>query len=299
MPEEARVLEDNRPEILKDLDSFNTAPEFGMLGVLQEQEAKFREQQKETSEPEPKPEPKEEPDDDSYTKVYAPLNTSIQELNYQQSNRLENLERSLNDVRNLVGARMAPQQPSLPPNYDPDMPVTMAQFMEIDRRQREAEQRSLNAYNQTATENAYLRAHLSLSQYKAEHPDFPMTVNELDRAFHSTAARNPAEVRNANWTSMFDTLYNQTVLPKRAAELDTLKKQNEDLQRQLKEAKEGQRTQRQPEAMSPATRTISRNVIQSPTNTPGDLDVVNLRSFKKGASFKSYAGDLKRHFGIA
>lgn len=289
----AETLEDTRPEILKELDTFNTAPEFGMHGILQEQ---FQERQ-EIPEPEPTPEPEPEENKESdYRKAYAPLNTSIQELSYQQGSRLDNVERSLGEIRGLLGTRAAETAQPLPPNYDPDMPVTMAQFVELDRRQKQIEQAAQNNYGQIALENAYLRAHLSLAQYKTLHPDFPMSQQELDRAFHNTASRNPVEVRNANWTSMFDTLYNQTVLPKRNAELEELKKKNETLERQLKEAKEGRKDQSR--SVSPSTRTTSRSVVASPTQGPSDLEILNLRSFKKGASMKTFGNDLKRLHGI-
>jgi hypothetical protein len=293
MPPEQK-LADTRSEILKELDTFNTAPEFGMLGILAEQESQSKPEPQIETQPEKEEKPTPEVD---YSKVYAPLNTSIQELSYQQGTRLDNLERTLHELRNNLSARQEQLSSATPaPNFDPDAPVTMAQYMEIVNRQRQAEQSFQQRQDQLSLESARLNAHLALSEYKRSHPEFGMTPVDLDRAFQTGVSRNRNEVLNANWHALFDQVYNQTVLPQRTAELDSLRKKVTELEQELKSSKK--QSAPATSQISPPTRTTTRS-IQSPAVNSADLDIHNLRSFRKQGHWKEYARDIKRHHGIA
>jgi hypothetical protein len=292
MPLDEKSLEDNRPEILKELDSFNTAKEFGLMGILAEQE-----QAKELPEEQPaKEEKKPEPEID-YTKAYAPLNTSIQELGYQSNNRLDALERSLHELKNGLTSAQAQRQETFqpPPNYDPEAPVTMREYMEQQTKLRQIEQAFTQRSEQFALDQARLNAHLTLAEYKRLRPDFNITQQELDRAFYNAASRNKQDVLNVNWAAQFDQYYNQTVLPKKVADFESAQKKIQALEDEIKTLKK-----KTPEAaapLSPATRTTSR-AIQSPAQA-GDLDVNNLRSFRRQGHWKEFSRDIKNHHGIA
>lgn len=280
------LAEDHRSDILKELDTFNTAPEFGMMGILQEQmqekeDAPVKEEEKE----EPKPEIKE-PD---YEKAYAPLNTSIQELGYRMDTRVADLERKLSE------AQQVSQQQYQPPTqqYDPEAPVTMAQLValqnDIQQNGRQAQEAQMRA--------EYLRAHLEYERFKTRNPDFNVTPQDLDVSFQRFMSNDLNKARNTNWTGHFAQIYEQTAQPRMKGRIAELEKQVEEL------TKKASRSTSEPsQSISPATGSArpatARAVVSAPTQNTSEIDIVNLPSFRKGKSFKSFANDIKRHYGI-
>jgi hypothetical protein len=275
--------EDSRPAILKELDSFNPAPGFGMLGILDEQ---LGETQTETPEPESedtKPEVKE-PD---YERAYAPLNSSIQELGYRMDSRIADIERRFEQ-------QQVTQQPlRTVSEYDPEQPVTMGQFMEM--------QRSIENHGRVANDAQiraeYLRAHLEYERFKSRNPDFGVTPQDLDVSFNRFLANDVNKARNTNWTGHFEQIYQQTAQPKMKARIAELEKELAD----AKKKTTGRSESRSQERISPATataRSAPTGTVSSPTQSGSNIDVINLPSFRKGKSFKSFANDLKRHYGI-
>jgi hypothetical protein len=280
MPDDA--LQDNRPQILKDLDDFNTAPEFGMMGILQEQ---LNEQAPEPAEPpkEDKPAEPAKPEYD-YEKAYAPLNSTIQELGYRMDARIGDIERNL--------AQQRQQVPQPEPQYDPEQPVTMAQLVALQQEVRNTGRQSEDAQ----LRSEYLRAHLEYERFKHRNPDFTVTPQEIDAAFSRHMDLNRA--RNTNWTGHFAQIYEQTTQPRMKNRIAELEKQVEEL------SKKATRAEAPPKPISPATATqrsasgaTSSRIIESPASG-SQLDIVNLPSFKKGKSFKTFANDIKRHYGI-
>jgi hypothetical protein len=294
MPPDAKDLlaQDNRPAILKELDNFNTAPSFGMEGILAEQLG----QRAETSEPisEPEKEEREEAEEreakePDYERAYAPLNSSIQELGYRMDSRIADLERTVHDQRVQPQAQQAPQ----PIPYDPDAPVTMAHLVSIQQEL----QKTAGLTNEAQMRAEYLRAHLEYERFKSRNPDFALTPQEVDTAFTRFMANDLGRAKNTNWTGHFAQLYEQTQRPRAQARMKELEAKVEELTKKLSRKENAQ------PKLSPATATqpspATRTVIESPaTNALTDNDIINLPSFRKGKSFKSFGNDLKRQYGI-
>jgi hypothetical protein len=202
--------------------------------------------------------------------------------------RVADLERQLAQSREAALSHQQMQQLQ----YDPDQPVTMAQLMalqsEIQGAGRQAQEAQLRA--------EHLRAHLELQRFKGRNPDFAVSDQDLDNVFSRVIGNDINKARMANWTGHFAQLHEQTAGPRMKSRIAELEKEVEELKKKSTKAPA-------PEArISPATSSsptaTSRATIQSPAQNRGELDVVNLASFKKGKGFKAYANDIKRHYGI-
>lgn len=278
--------DENRSAILKELDSFNDAPGFGMMGILEQQ---LGEQEAPAEE---KPATTEEKKEDKPAEVdhYAPLNTSIQELSSKVDNRLSQVERQLTQRPQVQ------QQPPAPLNYDPEEPVFRGHY---EQRQQSFEEQ----VRATALDNVYTRAFAELAEFNRRNPDSKITISEvrsnIDKAI-AEGNNDPKGWRAVDWTSLYQAGHNQRVGPERDKEIDRLRKENEDLKKQVSSKSSTGQQQRRQEQLSPAvarTATSTRS-IESPTNVRDNDDVTHLPSFKKGKSFKSYAKEIQRSQGL-
>ena len=181
-----------RPEILKEMDEFNTAPEFGMLGILQEEEALIRKaerierEEKEGRDTEDRPASQRQADErdknaqeDNY-KYYAPLNESIQDQRRHTDERLNEFGNRFDRLERAIAESRPQPQYQPPPGYDPEAPIMMSHLEPMERTLRGAHQLTV----ETALENQRLKAHLMLRDFKTQNPDFALSPQELDQAFN-------------------------------------------------------------------------------------------------------------------
>jgi hypothetical protein len=275
--------EANRPAILKELDSFNDAPGFGMMGILEQQMQQESGTEEKTQDVPAKEEKEEKTPEVDYEKVYAPLNTSIQELGSRMDTRLSQVER-------LAAQRPQVQQQEQTPAYDPEEPVFRGQY---EQTRQSIEQK----IHQNGLDNIYTRAVAELAEFNRSHPDSKISIADVRRTWDQALANGQTDVnqwRAVDWSALYEAGYSRQVAPERDKELATLRKENEELKKQVsKKSSTGQQQQRQ-EQLSPAVARTSTRSIESPTNVRDDDDVTHLPSFKKGKSFKSYANELKR-----
>lgn len=300
MPDDATDLKDNRSEALKFLDTFNTAPEFGMLGILQEQEQEMARQlkaqqaEKETEEPtgEPSPEPKEDEEVSKIRNYFDPINSSVQELARNIDARFTDMERRF---ESRPSERQQQSQP-FPANLDPEAPVTMQQLWQLNQEWQgylgQAHQNTLQA----RLDSARLSAHVELERYRQQNPGFNISAEQFDRMYQGHVGNDLGKATGTNWRGLFELTY----APVRTQNLQT---ENAELKKKLEGYEKGKgQTKKSPsEPISPsvpARRTAP--AISSPTQAEfgGDDDIINLRSFQKGKSFKSFANDILAKKGI-
>jgi hypothetical protein len=278
--------DDHRPAILAELDSFNDAPAFGMMGILEQQLGDEQAQGKPDEKEEGQKTETKPVDPEQY---YAPLNSSIQELGSRVDNRLNDMERSINETKQAATRQSAPA-PAI--DYDPDEPVSRGSY------ETRMQQLAQFAYEgQLNTE--YTKAQLHLAHFKMANPDFKITPAELEQTWNRGVGQDLQKARNINWNALFEQSYNAQQAPNRdrdAKELAQLRKEKAEWQ--AAQTKPASRNQRIEQPVSPAVGTRSARSIESVTNHTSDDDIVNLPSFKKGKSFKSYAKEVMRHKGL-
>lgn len=305
MPADPQHLyENSRPEILKQLDDFNTADMSDgiMLGILREQESEGDDQparrgsddgggeERAPRQQRQAPEPKAEFDPEKY---FAPLNTSIQEFGQQNNERVAELQRQIQEQnQHLAQLRQSAHQQSQQQqnqNVDYDAPVTYRQLEEIHR----AHNETRNYVQQNSTRQAltieYQRGLLELQSFKQSNPGSTLSSEEYARDFNKYAGGDPNKVAGINWGGIFQHINYLRTQPAMQAELTQLRKENEELKKGA-----GKRSTAAPaRPVSPAVQQGGRNTIQSHMNER-DENVVNLASFRKNGNFRGFGKDLLR-----
>jgi hypothetical protein len=285
------VDDDNRPEFLKQLDSFNTAEEFGMPGILKEQIESEREPAQEREAKEAKPV------EIDYEKGYAPLNSSIQELGYRLDNRVADIERNLDQkIQNLAPRQeqQSAQVPSYLQGMDPDMPVSAAQLHAMYQEYQAGLNNLSKSHTEAQLRTEHMRAHVEYERFAAQNPDFKKMVSpqEIDQNFQRFVGNDLNRAKSINWTGNFAQLYNQQTQPRQAARIAELEKEIESLKK-----RPATQERISPATSSSAAPTSRSSAISSVTN-PDSADITHLPSFAKGKSFKSFAADIKKRYGI-
>jgi hypothetical protein len=285
--------DDNRPEFLKQLDTFNTAEEFGMPGILKEQIEQKAADREPSREREAKPAAEREIDHEAY----APLNSSIQEMAHRFDNRFADMERMVDQkMQNLSPRREQETErvPSYLQGLDPDMPVSVAQMQAMYQEYRSNNDGLTRQSNEAQLRTEHMRAHLEYERFKSQNPDFAkmVTPQEIDQNFQRFIGNDVNRAKSINWTGNFATLYNEQAQPRYQSRIAELEKEVADLKKRPTNQ----------ERISPATSstpapTSRSSAIESVTNSDS-FDVTHLPSFQKGKSFKSFANDLKRKYGI-
>lgn len=279
--------ENKRLAILDELDKFNTAPieQSGsiMEGILNEQEGMPSATAQEVPQ-EAAPETKRELPND-----YLPLNSSIQELSKSLDERFSNFDRRLNDISQnyrYEQPQHQTQQQQTPYQYDPEAPVTMAQFSQVVQ--------AFTSTNQAASEAkkeaAKTRGYVEFMRFKQDNPDFALNPLEIDATVEQAyKTGQPQIVVNANWQAHFENVYAKT----RAAKLADSEKRISDLEKEIETLKK--RPPAAPAApVSPAIgKTTSRpSTIETPLAESDEI--TNLKSFSRKGNFKSFGNDVKR-----
>jgi hypothetical protein len=263
-----------RPAILDELDELNTAPEFGMLGILQEEQGATKQEDQVA---EPKEERREEPSSQEVDR-YGPLNTSIQQLGSVTDARLAEIERKITESRQVE----APQHQG--PQYDPQAFVQMEHLKPYQDQLQQANKTA----NYAMVRSEQLRAHMEYERFKRENPEFALSPKELDVALNRFG-NDAGRLSTVNWTEKFEAI----TKPQRTEELTRLRRENEELKAEKTKWNTRSRNEEPKVPISPQVRSTSRTV----TANDNDDDILSLRSFKKGQSFKSFGKDLLRRHG--
>jgi hypothetical protein len=297
------VLQDNRPQILKDLDDFNTADTAnkGILGgILEEQYGERAEQEGGQQEQESTPAaPRErntqrETSPESMEKFYAPLNSSMQEMRATYERQNSELRQEINAMRREAAMReQSSRQQQQQAQIDPNEPVNYGHLQGVEQKQQSLEQ-NLWAHGMRSE---FQRAQIALLMFKSANPDYNVGMTELTDSFNKFSQGDPNRVTNVNWEGVFAANHQQASGKTLREENERLKRENED----LKKGKGGSasvpaNTQRknvsEAHTLSPAVRSSGR-AIQTVGDASGD-DVINLPSFRKGKGFKNYGRELQR-----
>ena len=293
MSDQDNLARDHRPAILQELDDYNTADMSDgiMLGILNEQQGQekdFKQWQqeregspKEEGEPRAKQEPQEKPPED----YYAPLNSSIQDLRRSQEQTITDLR---NEISQLRGDQQERARAASRPHVDPETPLT---YGHVEPLARAMEDWQKAAY-QSSMRSEYQRAQLEYLHFKTANPDFSVSPQELDEAFRRYCGNDLNLAQKTPWTAHFGTMYQNQTGPAMAKERDALRQERDALKQKLERYEKSPRNESQAQPLSSSLRPGGR-AIQSPIDQTVD-DVVQLGSFKKGKSFKSFGQELLR-----
>jgi hypothetical protein len=199
---------------------FNTNPQFGFLGMLEAHEQKEKEAneafkkdrnpaQKDAVDQEEKKSPSDPPD------WLAPINTSVQVMKGEMSQRLSQLANEISSIKSPPAAT--------PINRYEDVPEEVRPVFErMDAQQR--------AINEVALRTEHNRAREALRSAKARYKDFAFEDQSLDEVWRNHAKGNPDRVANVNWDLYFDQQYHAQLNPKLSAENKELREKLESLQ---------------------------------------------------------------------
>lgn len=296
----------NRPEILKQLDDFNTADMSGgiLQGILEEQleeqgerEDRFdrsTERQDDGGRERLSPDRTEAPEPVDH---YAPLNTSIQQLASQQERSYSQMQDELAAMRQQQAdeRRQYQQQNQYQQqqqNVDYEAPVTYAQHARLEQAHNEVR----GYLGQQHAASQYQRAQNEYLMYKLNNPDYSLTPAEFNTAYKRFVGNDPGKAATVDWAGVHSKTHMDQRQPRMQADIERLTKENEDLKKRLDGGGSG--GARKPAGrqdarpVSPALRPAGR-AVSSPLSADGD-SVVNLPSFAKGRSFKTYGRELQR-----
>lgn len=291
----------NRPEILKQLDDFNTADmsEGILQGILNEQFSEQAEQEQRISRTEDRQEerirePKTAaPEEKEPLDLYAPLNTSIQQLASQQQQSYSELQQELAAMRQVQQEErrqyQQTQQQFQQQNYDQEAPVSYGQYARLEQAHNEVR----GYLGQQHAQSQYQRAQNEYLMYKINNPDYALTPAEFNQAYRKFVGNEPAKAASVDWAGVHAKSHMDQRQPQLMSENDRLRKENEDLKKRLDSGSRRQAPAQDARAVSPAIKPAGR-AVSSPLNSSDGADVVNLSSFGRGKSFKNYGRELVR-----
>lgn len=293
------ALQDNRPEVLKQFDDFNTADtaQHGIMGgILEEQlresadrEAFDRYRSGEREKPATQPREGGESKQRDFNDYYAPLNSSIQSMQDQHKRETAALRDQISRMEQMVRNGYQQQQQPQQEQYDPNEYVNFGHLKTTEKRLAQAEQYIW----QQAMRNEFNRANIEYMQFKQANPSFSTSQEELVDAFNKYANGDPNRVANINWQGVFSQSHLQREAPTLREENEKLKKEIESLKRGGSGPSRTTRNNATPETqpVSPALRSSGRTVATAPGQ---ENNVVNFKTFRQVGNFKGYANDLKR-----
>lgn len=288
---ELQVEEYQRPAILDEMDSYNTAPieQAGsiMEGILSEQQG--------IAPPETTPETTiSEPAKKELPNDYLPLNSSIQELTKLVSDKFSSYDRRFNELTSNFDAVRTPapqQQQQQTYQYDPEAPVTMAHMQQVVQGYTAVN----NAANEARKEAAKTRGYVEYMRFKQDNPDFELDPREIDATVDQAyKTGQPQIVTNANWTGHFENTYAKT----RVTKLAESSKRIAELEKELETYKKRPVVSTTTPVTPAIGKTTKSSAIESPTSEGND-DIKRMKSYVKRGDFKKFGNELKPRFGIA
>ncbi len=200
---------------------FNTNPSFGFMGMLEKHEQQEREANESFKRDS---NPKDagganQADTDSPSNPpdwLAPINTSVQVLKGEVSDRLSQLA-------NEISSMKTPPATAQQINTYEDVPDEVRPVLQrMDAQQR--------AINEVALRTEHNRAREALRSAKNKYKDFDYTDNQLEQIWQSHVKGDPNRAHSVNWDLYFDQQYHAQLNPKLAQENKDLKDKIEALQ---------------------------------------------------------------------
>lgn len=201
---------------------FNTNPQFGFMGMLE----KHEQQEKEANEAFRRERPTK--DDAGQTEKgersvspsdppdwLAPINTSVQVLKGEVSERLSQLANEISSIKTPPAATAV--------NHYEDVPEEVRPVLQrMDAQQR--------AINEVALRTEHNRAREALRSAKGKYKDFDYNDGQLDQVWQGHVKGDPNRAANINWDLYFDQQYHAQLNPKLTAENKELREKLESLQ---------------------------------------------------------------------
>lgn len=256
----------------------NDGSNFGLMGIL-------RDEQEQLDPPAPAPEePVEAPEapKEDEELAYHALNSSIQDLKrtVQQST----------DRQSQVEQLLSRQQQTTPQeNYDPTQLASYGDLMNIRNQLSQQQQQLAQQQQQLAAQTAWERANGAYERMASKHGDFSKHMNreQFGQVFSNTYKSNPQTILTADWDTYLSHSYNATQGGKAkelASEIDRLNKELLKYRGQAKQTSQAN------------TQLIPRSTISNPAASSSNSSNTFFQHIERLPSFKSVkrgGGDMQ------
>lgn len=308
MPEQdANNMQDHRPAILKEIDSFNDAPGFGMMGILAKEQGEG--QAPESLSPSPREQASSPDWEDAIAKGYAPLNTSIQEVNRKYDSRMSGIEQQNQMLMNqnqqimqLLQQQSQRQEQAYREQIDPDTPISygyLQQSLQPISQMQQEQQEIKRALHAQALRNEYTHALTELERFRIANPNVPVNKEQVDRVFTDYVRGDYSKAAAIDWRQHFD----QKAATHSMGEMETLRAENAKLKQQLEGRPAQTPANKVPpeQRLSPATKPGQRTeqAIHSPVQQGDSVtDITSWKSFRQKGRFKPFGKELGKRLGV-